>query len=127
MHGGSDNVQVRMISNQKINKIFQIIQKVSNPDAIYLFGSYARGEPGGNSDLDIAIIKERIIDRHKELLAIRKSLFKVWVPMDLILMKKSEFDKKKEMSGTVQHEINKHGVMLYGQRQFKPSRMAKIR
>ena len=61
------------------------------------------------------IIKNNVSDKHKELLKIRKALFKNWVPMDLILLDISEFNRKKNVFGTVQHEIESKGVKLYGQ------------
>ena len=75
-----------MYSTKKIKEIAEKIKEIANPMAIYLFGSYANGQPGENSDVDIAIIKDKIHGKHKELFKIRKALFDVWVPLDIILL-----------------------------------------
>jgi len=44
--------------NEKISKIIEIIKSHPNVIAIYLFGSYAKGEATPLSDIDIAVILE---------------------------------------------------------------------
>lgn len=85
-----------MYSINKINRIAEKIKKTAKPEAIYLFGSYANGQPDENSDVDIAIIKDKIKDKHKELFKIRKALFQIWIPMDLILISEKEYHEKKD-------------------------------
>jgi predicted nucleotidyltransferase len=45
-------------------KLIEIIDKISsnyNPEKIILFGSYAKGNPGEASDIDLFIIKDSIL------------------------------------------------------------------
>jgi len=58
------------IDRQMIQQILERIIKGYAPDRIILFGSYAYGEPGPESDVDLLIIKEtnqRPIDRWVQL------------------------------------------------------------
>ena len=102
-----------MYSIQKINQIAEKIKKITDPKAIYLFGSYANGQPGENSDVDIAVIKDKIKDKHKELYEIRKALFSDWIPLEIILLEEKSYEEKKNIWGTIQYEIYKKGVKLY--------------
>ena len=43
-----------------INKFIEEIKKHYNITAIILFGSYAKGTENENSDIDIAVISERL-------------------------------------------------------------------
>ncbi|MFA5879676.1 MAG: nucleotidyltransferase domain-containing protein [Candidatus Margulisiibacteriota bacterium] len=101
-----------MISSNQINQIVNIIKKTIDPKEVFLFGSYASGMSNENSDLDIAIIKNNVNDKHKELFKIRKALFKNWVPMDLLLMDENEYNTRKSIYGTVQYEIAHKGKKI---------------
>ena len=102
-----------MYSTKKIKEIAQKIKGIVDPKAIYLFGSYANGTPKENSDVDIAIIKDKVRDYHKLLFKIRKSLFHQGIPLDLILLQDKEYEEKKYIWGTIHYEININGLKLY--------------
>jgi len=102
-----------MYSTKKIKEIAQKIKEVADPKAIYLFGSYANGHPGKYSDVDIAIIKDKITERHKDLFKIRNALFHIRIPMDLILISEKEYNERKDIWGTIHYEIKNNGVKLY--------------
>ena len=53
-----------MISENKIQNAVNLLVKAYDPLAIYLFGSYAWGEPNEDSDLDFMVIvaDEIIVD-----------------------------------------------------------------
>lgn len=58
------------ITPQKIKKVTERIVREYRPEKIILFGSYAWGKPGPDSDVDLFIIKKsrkRRIDRQREL------------------------------------------------------------
>lgn len=102
-----------MYSEKKVNEIIETIRRTSAPNAIYIFGSYAKRTANDNSDLDVAIIKNAVKDKHKELLAIRKALFENYVPMDLLMMNEEQYQSGINVRGTVQYEINKFGIKVY--------------
>lgn len=52
------------MSNQKeIKKIIQQIVEKYEPEKIILFGSFGRGKPTKNSDVDLFIIKKKTLSR----------------------------------------------------------------
>jgi len=49
-------VRVEKINNEFIDYIARLITKVIAPEKIILFGSYAYGTPGKESDIDMLVI-----------------------------------------------------------------------
>jgi predicted nucleotidyltransferase len=84
-------------------------------EAIYLFGSYAYGTPGEDSDLDIyVVVPDMDIDLVDLRGAIRKHLWKKkTMPMDLLVGKSSVFNRRKQ-GLTLENLIAQNGVQLYG-------------
>jgi len=45
-----------MVEMKKIRDLTSLIAREFNPDRIILFGSYAYGQPGYDSDVDILVV-----------------------------------------------------------------------
>lgn len=80
----------------EINKIVKQITETANANQVYLFGSYAYGNPNGDSDIDLCIVttdkKVRKIDIMRK---IRKSILSVaTMPADIIVYYKDEFPER---------------------------------
>lgn len=102
--------------NEEINKIVDNITKEIQPRKLVLFGSRAGGAPGPDSDVDLCIIEDRIKDKSAEFIKIRKLLGDFILPMDIVILGKEEYEKRKDIWGTVQFEIDKKGIVLYERR-----------
>lgn len=102
-----------MYSRKKITEIIEKIKESSNPDKIYLFGSYAYGKPNKNSDLDICVIKDDFKNKNDELSKIKKNIFNFGIAADILLFNKENFAKRQDIWGSVQHEIFKNGIKIY--------------
>ncbi|MBM3707815.1 MAG: nucleotidyltransferase domain-containing protein [Actinobacteria bacterium] len=94
----------------------KIIIKTIPVGRIFLFGSYAGGKPDVDSDLDIYIIMS---DRAKikeidAIRLIRKAIRgKKTIPVDIIVSKEKKFNQRKA-SNTMEHQIERNGILLYG-------------
>jgi predicted nucleotidyltransferase len=84
-----------MIETNKIDDIITRIATKFNPDKIILFGSYASGNPNNDSDIDLLIIKDTDIPRHKRSFDIQKSLIGSMIPMDILVYTNKEFETEK--------------------------------
>src|ERR1700730_4641350 len=98
-----------MISEQKIQEITQRLVKVYNPEAIYLFGSYAWGHPDEDSDLDFLIIVDEVEDRYKALVAGYTELSRVGVPKDLLVVTREEFEARSQNVSQFMYKIKHKG------------------
>ena len=101
-----------MVTQEQLDRIVQVIKRVSNPQALYLFGSYASGTATTDSDLDIAVVKTDINDQYQDAFHIRKELFGSGVAMDLLFIDEKNYDKRHSIIGTVQFEIANKGKRL---------------
>ncbi|MDR1452861.1 MAG: nucleotidyltransferase domain-containing protein [Candidatus Margulisbacteria bacterium] len=84
-------------------------------EAIYLFGSYAGGQPRDDSDLDIYVVVPDAETDTVELGAkIRATLYKKkTIPLDLLIGRKSVFERRKaELS--LENIIATEGIKIYG-------------
>lgn len=105
-----------MTLEEKIQNITSTIVKTVDPEKVVLFGSMASGQSGENSDIDLCIIKNNVNDKIRELVKVRGALRGTGWPMDLLLMSAEELERRKDVWGTIQYEIDKKGKMLYERR-----------
>jgi predicted nucleotidyltransferase len=106
-----------MISQEKIKEVIDRIVKNINPEKIILFGSYASGNPGEDSDLDILVIKEMKMPRYKRSREVKKHLRGMKIPIDVIVYTKKEVKEWKDTKTAFISQVIKQGKVLYGQTQ----------
>ena len=99
-----------------IERAKEILVNEYHPDKIILFGSYARGDAGPDSDIDLLVIS----DREKDLpgpqrgLQVRLKLAVIWTPMDLLFFTSEEFGKYQGLRQSFSATVAREGVVLYG-------------
>ena len=97
-------------------KLIEIIDKISsnyNPEKIILFGSYAKGNPGEASDIDLFIIKDSILPRYKRGLEVRRLLYGSMIPIDLLVYTPKEIEGQKDKKYSFVHEVLNTGRVVY--------------
>lgn len=104
------------IKQEVINLTNKIIE-VTSAQKIYLFGSFAYGEPGNDSDIDLCIVTNDNHIRKRDLVkSIRKSIAKVaTVPVDILVYDEEEFSKRAKLCSTIEYKIVNEGVSIYEQ------------
>ena len=100
----------------ELNNLIKEINKSIDINSIYLFGSYAYGNPNEDSDLDICIITNDKSKRKVEVMKqVRKAIAKVQnMPIDLLVYYNDEFNERAKSSCTLESQIFHEGVKLYG-------------
>lgn len=103
-----------MVSQEVIEEVKNRLVETYNPVAIYLFGSYAWGNPTKDSDLDLLVV----VDASDEKTYARSrsghyALFGLNVSKDIIVYTKEEFEKKIQDRATLGYKIKKEGKVLY--------------
>ena len=84
-----------------------------NPEKIILFGSYAYGKPTPDSDLDLMVVMETKERPHKRAVALRKILKNLGVPKDIIVKTPDEFERFRDIIGTIVYPAAHKGRVLY--------------
>ena len=102
-----------MIEESKIHEIVKIIAGSFSPDKIILFGSYATGQANEDSDLDILVVKDTDLPRHKRNIEIRKALIGTKVPMDLLVFTNIEFESEKIRKYSFLNQVIETSKTLY--------------
>lgn len=100
--------------NSKIQEITQKIVKEYHPEKIILFGSYAWGKPGSDSDVDLLVVKNSQkprLDRQREL---RRKLYPPLLPTDILVYTPKEVEKRLSIGDFFIRDIIAKGKILYG-------------
>ena len=91
----------------------QIVEKYK-PEKIILFGSAARGEWNSDSDADFLIIKKETPLYGRDTIRELSRLIDRHIPVDLLIYRPDEFDKRIQMGDPFLKLILKEGKILYG-------------
>ena len=97
---------------RKIKEGVDTIVTNYKPEKVYLFGSFAWGEPTEDSDVDILIIKRTEKDRIKRQLEVRR-LIKGKLPVDILVYTPKEVEERLEMRDFFIEDIVSKGKLLY--------------
>ena len=88
--------------------------KTYDPLAIYLFGSYAWGNPSKDSDLDLLILVDHAEkERGRRAVAGHLALFNLIIPKDLVVYTKKEFENLSTDRTTLCYKIKNEGKLIY--------------
>jgi len=102
----------RCASLEEIKTQVQRIVDKFNPEKIILFGSYARGNPSPESDVDLCII----VDSERparEIAAEISLLLDHAFPFDIIVKTRQEIEKRLSMGDYFIEDIINKGKVLY--------------
>ena len=99
--------------NQKVlARIVRRIVKAAKPERIIIFGSAARGEMGPDSDLDILVVAA-CDHRRNTARKIRRELFGIGVPIDIIVAKPEDIERYRDSIGLIYRPALRDGKVLY--------------
>ena len=89
------------------------ILAVSKPRKIILFGSYARGDHGPDSDLDLLVIEDDVDSINAETKRIYQALVDIGVPVDVIVARTAYVKRYGELVGSVLRPALREGKVIY--------------
>jgi len=98
-----------------LNILLTAMQGDDRIDQILLFGSCAKGSVHPNSDIDIAVITKVQLTMKEEMSFydyLSHIAPKDYIPCDMLVMSRKQFDEHKESSFYVQKYIHAEGVEL---------------
>ena len=95
---------MKKITDDKLERIIQIIIENVNPDKIILFGSRAKGNVKGFHDYDICVLKKDIVNNRKLAMDIYGMLYGTGAAVDLIVENPEHFDPRQYL-GPARQEL----------------------
>jgi uncharacterized protein len=97
---------------ENIRLMVNRIKRQFKPERIILFGSHARGEATPDSDIDLLVVMPTK-DRIGTEISIRKALYGIRVPKDIIVTTPEDFHWRKDTVGTIEYPAVLEGKLLY--------------
>ena len=98
---------------ERLPEIKRRILAASDPEKIILFGSYARGDFGPDSDLDLLVIIEGVDTPRAESVHLRRSLRGLLVPVDIVVATPEQVERHRNTVGLIYRSALEEGTVLY--------------
>lgn len=94
-------------------EIIQRLLSVCQPLKIILFGSYARGDEGPDSDIDLLVILDGVESTRKESVRLRRALRGLLTPVDIIVASPDQLDRYRNSVGLIYRPALEEGKVVY--------------
>lgn len=98
---------------KEIDKIVKQLQNKYKPEKIILFGSFARGKPKKDSDLDLFIVKKTRKNTLERILEVDKILFNRNLPLDILVYTPRQIKERLTLGDFFVEDILNKGKILY--------------
>jgi predicted nucleotidyltransferase len=106
---------VRNISAVQVT-IAEMVRRIVerfHPERIILYGSYARGTAGPNSDVDLLVVMQSQGSKRRRAVEIHGVLASMGVPKYVIVVTPEEFEAYRDAPGTVIRTARQEGKILH--------------
>lgn len=101
------------ISLQSIRRVTHRIAEEFQPERIVLFGSYAYGTPGPDSDVDLLVVMDTSLSSRQQRLEISRVLSPRPFPMDILVRTPKDFAERLKLGDTFLQDIISRGKVVY--------------
>ena len=98
---------------KKIQEMVRRIVDRFKPVRVILFGSYARGTAGPDSDADLLVVKPIEGSKRQERIQIGIALQGMGLAKDILVATPEEVETAARLPGTVLHDACLEGLVLY--------------
>ena len=100
------------IPQEAIDEVVRQIAENFHPQKIILFGSYARGKPRPESDLDLLVVMDTPLKESQQSLKIRQHLG-VMFGIDLLVYTPKRLQERLDMNDWFIREVIEEGKVVY--------------
>ncbi len=105
------------VTEEVLQEMVRAIVREVDPEQVYLFGSYARGEAGPDSDVDLLVIEREPFGPQRprlgEITRVRLAISGFRVAKDILLFSGEEFDYWKDSLNHIIARCRREGRLLY--------------
>ena len=102
-----------MISDDTIQEAVRRLVDLASPVRVLLFGSYARGDARGDSDLDFLVVERDVRNPRREAVRLHDAIRPLRIPADILVVKQATYDEWADMPGSVIHRAKTEGKVCY--------------
>lgn len=101
------------ISMQNIRSLVRRITNKFQPEKVVLFGSYAYGNPGPESDVDLLVVMNTSLSSRQQRLRISQAISPRPFPLDIIVRTPEELEHRLELGDPFLREVLSQGRVIY--------------
>jgi len=106
-------IAVEPISDTLIREAAERLGRAArNPARVILFGSYARGEPDAQSDIDFLVVQQDGFSHRHEIVRLQETLSPLRIPAEVLVVSHEEAAQP-ERAGDAVRDALAAGVVLY--------------
>ena len=105
--------QSQGIDNRLLKEVVRRIRATAEPQKIILFGSRARGQARPDSDLDLLIVVDTALPRHKRSIPYYRALAGLGIAKDIVVHTPAEVEDWKTASCSLIATALREGQILY--------------
>jgi predicted nucleotidyltransferase len=98
-----------MIDEETISRAVRLLLDAAPGSRVILFGSYARGQGGSDSDLDFLVVEPKVESRRSEMVRLRDVLRPLRIPVDVLVVSEEVFQEWRDTPNTVFYEAAREG------------------
>jgi uncharacterized protein len=84
----------------------------SSPATVILFGSHARGEADGRSDVDFLVIEDELTDQIGEYVRLRKAILELGSAADILVVSREHAEARRHVPGSVIRAAFREGQVV---------------
>lgn len=106
-------VEAESIRSNEIEAMVQRIVREFAPHQVILFGSHARGDARPDSDVDLLVVMPVEGSKREKQIEIRIALHDFRFPKDVVVVTPEEFERKRNVVGTIVRPASREGKVLY--------------
>ena len=103
------------VSQDLLNEVTGRLVEEFQPEQVWLFGSYAWGQPDEGSDLDLLVVVPRSDETPvKRAQRAHRCLRGLGVAKDILVKTRAELDRFRTVRSSLEAEILERGRLIYG-------------
>jgi predicted nucleotidyltransferase len=110
----SYNNAMRTIDSALLEKVVQRLVAALHPEAIYLYGSHAYGQPHENSDVDLlVVVSNALANSRQTTIEAYQALRGLCLPVEIKVVTRAEFERLACWLSSIERVAKAKGKVLY--------------
>lgn len=99
----------------KLTEIVRRLVEAYQPERVYLFGSYARGDPGPDSDYDrLLVVPDSATPEQRRSRLAYEVLWGTGTAADVLVWTRENFNSRTHLKASLPAMVLREGKLLYG-------------
>lgn len=111
----NNNETPSALTEEQLDEIVRRLVDALAPERIYLFGSYAYGQPRQDSDIDLMVVLPGPVPPVPECYGRGCACLRgMGLPIELHFASLDGFNRRRTVRGSLEHEIGRRGTLVHG-------------